>query len=225
MGEPAIHLKAVGAATEELHETAKQALEWVRVSEERVAKAEARNEEMRVELKQRAMATLRKLGQEAAERVSAERGKRRQAEARAASSEAARDRAERAFEQAQKRARKDRAGVVAELSSLKATAERSLAEGIEQAELEAEKRHKEALDRVTHEADQRVAAAEQRAAEAEAAASKSHEIAVRLEAEIEERVMQGTEDVRREADERVRAWWRRSKARRPTWPGHAPRMR
>jgi hypothetical protein len=44
MGEPAANLRAVGAATEELHETAKQALEWVRVSEERVVSAEARAE-------------------------------------------------------------------------------------------------------------------------------------------------------------------------------------
>ncbi len=64
MGEAATQLKAVGAASEELHETAKQALEWVRVSEERVAKAEARSEELRSELKAKAMATLRKLGEE-----------------------------------------------------------------------------------------------------------------------------------------------------------------
>lgn len=183
MGDPATQLRAVGAATEELRTTAEQALEWVRVSEERVARAEARNEEMRVELKERAMATLRKLNREAAERVSAERGRRRQVEARATRAEAARDRAERAFEQSQKRAREDDADAVAKLRS----------------------RHGEELARVRDEADQRIAAAEQRAAETEAAAAKAHEIAVRLEAEIEERVMQGTEDVRREADERVRA--------------------
>ena len=40
MSEPAAQLKAVGAAREELHETAKQALEWVKVSEERVAQAD-----------------------------------------------------------------------------------------------------------------------------------------------------------------------------------------
>src|SRR5262245_14676524 len=124
MGEPARHLKAVGAANEELRETASQALEWVRVSEERVAKAEARSEEMRAELKGRAMATLRKLGEEATERVSAERGKRRQAEARANSAEAARDRAERAFEQTQKRTREDRVGVVAELKKAGREAEK-----------------------------------------------------------------------------------------------------
>ena len=67
-----------------------------------------------------------------------------------------------------------------------------------------EARRREALDEVAGEADQRVAAAEQRAAEAEAAAEEAHAIAVKLEAEIEERVMQGTEDVRREAEERVR---------------------
>ncbi len=55
MGESSVQLRAVGAATEELHETAKQALEWVRVSEERVARAEARNEQVRAELKEKAM--------------------------------------------------------------------------------------------------------------------------------------------------------------------------
>ena len=54
------------------------------------------------------------------------------------------------------------------------------------------------------EAGRRVAAAEQRAADAEAGAEEARRIAVRIEAEIEERVMQGTEDVRREAEERVR---------------------
>ena len=53
MGEAGTQLKAVGAANEELHETAKQALEWVRVSEERVAKAEARSEVLPAERKRR----------------------------------------------------------------------------------------------------------------------------------------------------------------------------
>ena len=113
MGEPAVQLKAVGAATEELHETAKQALEWVRVSEERVAKAEARNEQVRAEFKQRAMATLRKLGEEGRERVAGERGKRKEAEARATRAEADRDRAEKAFEQAQQQAPGDREALAA----------------------------------------------------------------------------------------------------------------
>ena len=77
MGEAAAQLKAVGAANEELHETAKQALEWVRVSEERVAEAEARSEELRAELKAKAMATLRKLGEEGA---GAGQGRARQAQ-------------------------------------------------------------------------------------------------------------------------------------------------
>ena len=62
----------------------------------------------------------------------------------------------------------------------------------------------EAVAAAREEADRRVAAAEQRAAEAEARATEAHETAVRLEAEIEERVMKGTADVRREAEERVR---------------------
>ena len=115
MGEPARHLKAVSAASEELQETASQALEWVRVSEERVAKAEARSEELRAELKERAMATLRKLGDEGRERIAAERGRRREAEARAKRAEEARDRAERAFEQAQKRSQGDREAFNVEL--------------------------------------------------------------------------------------------------------------
>jgi len=54
------------------------------------------------------------------------------------------------------------------------------------------------------EADRRIAAAEQRAADAEAAAAESHETAVRLETEIDRRVMDGTQEVRREAEESVR---------------------
>ena len=40
MSDPARQLRAVGEATETMHGVAKQALEWVRVSEERVAAAE-----------------------------------------------------------------------------------------------------------------------------------------------------------------------------------------
>jgi hypothetical protein len=205
MGESAVQLRAVGAATEELHETAKQALEWVRVSEERVAKAEARNEEVRAELKQRAMETLRKLGDEGRERIASERTGRKDAEARATRAEAARDRAEKAFEQAQQRSQADREALATQTGTIRAESERALAEAIELAERKAGDRQKEALGQVRLEADQRIAAAEQRAAEAEAAAAEAHELAVRLEAEIEERVMQGTEDVRREAEERVRS--------------------
>ncbi len=65
-----------------MRDIAEQALEWVRVSEERVAAAEARTEEVRVELKERALETLRKLGEQGRERIGAERAKRREAEAR-----------------------------------------------------------------------------------------------------------------------------------------------
>jgi hypothetical protein len=204
MGEAATQLKAVGAASEELHETAKQALEWVRVSEERVAKAEASSEELRGELKAKAMATLRKVSQEGRERMAVERGKRKDAEALATRAEEARNRAESAFEQAQKRADSDREALNREMTALKSDAQRSIDAGIEVAERKAAQRHAEAVDRVKLEADQRVAAAEQRAVEAEAAAAEAHQLAVKLETEIEERVMQGTEEVRREADERVR---------------------
>ncbi len=204
MGDSARHLRAVGAASEELHETARQALEWVRVSEERVAAAEARTDELRTELKERAMATLRKLGEEGRERVASERALRREAEGRATRAEAARDRAEKSFEQAQQRADADREALATEMSTLKVDSQESIAAGIEAAERHAAQRHKEALDQAMLDADQRVAAAEQRAVEAEAAAAEAHQLAVKLETEIEERVMQGTEEVRREAEERVR---------------------
>ena len=183
MSEPAAQLKAVGEAREELHQTAKQALEWVRISEQRVARAESRLEQVRAEIKDRAMAALRRIGDEGRERIGAEREKKKAAEARAERAEQARDRAEAAFEQAREQAQADRGAFTAKL----------------------EASHDEALGRVELEADRRVAAAEQRAAEAEAAASEAHELAIRLEAEIEARVMQGTADVRREAEERVRA--------------------
>lgn len=176
MSEPAVQLKAVGAAREELHETARQALEWVRVSEDRVAAAEARLEKVRVETKQRAMVALRKIGAEGRRRIVAESQRAKTAEARAA-------RAEGAFERARRDAEKDRESCLADMKV----------------------KHERAIDAVNYEADQRVAAAEQRAAEAEAAGAEAHELAVRLEAEIEERVMQGTIDVRREAEERVKA--------------------
>lgn len=204
MGEAATQLKAVGAASEELHETAKQALEWVRVSEERVAKAEARSEELRGELKAKAMATVRKLGEEGQARIKAEQGRRKEAEARATRAEAARDRAEQGFEQSQRKTEADREAIATELGDERAESKRAIADAVKQVEARDAKLHKEALDRAKLEADQRVAAAEQRAVEAEAAAAEAHQLAVKLETEIEQRVMQGTEEVRREADERVR---------------------
>jgi hypothetical protein len=204
MGEAATQLKAVGAASEELRETATQALEWVRVGEERVAKAEARSEELRSELKAKAMATVRKLGAEGQARMTAERERRKKAEMRATQAEAARDRAEQSFEQSQRKADVDREAIATELSKARGESKRAIADAVKQVEARDAKLHKEALDRVKLEADQRVAAAEQRAVEAEAAAAEAHQLAVKLETEIEERVMQGTEEVRREADERVR---------------------
>jgi hypothetical protein len=71
MAEPVVQLSAVGEATEELHGVAKQALEWVRVSEARVAAAEQRAAEAekraeagRVEVKERALTALRKLSED-----------------------------------------------------------------------------------------------------------------------------------------------------------------
>src|ERR1043165_7566561 len=48
MGDPAVKLSAVSAATKELHGVAGQALEWVRQSEARVAEAEADHEAVKV---------------------------------------------------------------------------------------------------------------------------------------------------------------------------------
>ena len=69
---------------------------------------------------------------------------------------------------------------------------------------EIDRRVEEARNRIQADADKRVAEAEQRAAESEAAAEAAHETAIRLETEIEKRVMEGTEEVRREAEESVR---------------------
>ena len=103
MTEPAIKLDAVGRATDEIRGIAGQALEWVRVSEERVAEAEGRiasaeaiAEHVHAELKERAMEAVRKLGAEGRERIAAEREKGEEAERRAKQAEEVRDRAERA---------------------------------------------------------------------------------------------------------------------------------
>ena len=75
MGEPAVQLQAVGEAREAVRGVAEQALEWVRLSEKRVGEAEARTEAVRAELKERAIATLSKLGEEGRERIGAERAR------------------------------------------------------------------------------------------------------------------------------------------------------
>ena len=59
MSEPAKQLKVVGEASETMQGVARQALEWVRVSEKRAAAAEARTEKVREELKQRALETVK----------------------------------------------------------------------------------------------------------------------------------------------------------------------
>jgi hypothetical protein len=216
MPEPAVRLEAVSEAADEMRGIAGQALEWVRVSEERVAEAEARAErvqadaERRVErvqaeLKQRAMETLKKLGEEGRERIAAERSQRKAVEGRVAAAEQARDRAEQAFEKERRTDRADREALAAEMIALKERSEEERLELLKHQEAESEKRLAEAIAEVREGADSRVASAEQRAAEAEAAEEEARSIAVKIEAEIEERVMQGTADVRREAEERVRA--------------------
>src|SRR5260221_12596969 len=115
MGEPAVRLTAVGEATEQMHGVTKQALEWVRIGEERAAEAEkavvaaeARATRSRAEVKERARTALSKIGEEGRERIAAEGDKRRAAQARVARAEEGRDRAEKAFEGAVKRAEADR---------------------------------------------------------------------------------------------------------------------
>jgi hypothetical protein len=204
MSEPAVQLSRISEATDEMRGIAGQALEWVRVSEERVAVAEARAERIHADLKERAMETLRKIGEEGRVRVAAEREKRAIAERRAAEAGQARERAEKSFEQARIKDQADREAVAAEVIALKERSEQTLAETVRRLDAESERRVREAVDAVRADADSRVAAAEQRAAEAEAAREEARAIAVKIEAEIEERVMQGTEEVRRQADDRVR---------------------
>jgi hypothetical protein len=204
MSEPAVQLSQVTEATDEMRGIARQALEWVRVSERRVEAAEKRSELVQVELKQRAKATLEKIGEQGRASVAAEREKRLAAEGRLKAAEAGRERAEKAFEGARLSDRTDREAVAAEMIALKERSEQELADTVKRLGAEAEARVKEALDSVRSDADGRVAAAEQRAAEAEAKAEEAREMAVRIEAEIDERVMQGTEEVRKQSEERVR---------------------
>jgi hypothetical protein len=197
MSEPAVQLSGVSEATDEMRGIAHQALEWVRVSEERVAAAEARAERVHAELKVRAMETLRKIGEEGRAKVAAERERR-------VAAERARERAERAFEQAREGDHADREAIAAEMIALKDRSEQTLVDTIKRLDAEAERRVEEAVEALRGDADSRVAAAEQRAAEAEAEAEEARAIAVKIEAEIEERVMQGTKEVRRQSEDRVR---------------------
>src|SRR5215218_8280511 len=82
MSEPARQLQQVGEATRAMRGVADQALEWVRVSEERVVAAEKRADEVKGQVKERALLTLRKVTAEAREKIAAERA------ARAATAEA-----------------------------------------------------------------------------------------------------------------------------------------
>ena len=132
MVEPAVKLSKVAEATEELHGVAGQALEWVRQSEARVAEAEKslaetreRAEKAQAEVKERARAALAKIGAEGRERIAAEREKRRAVEARVAHAEEARDRAEKAFERAGRRAEADRETFVTQQTTDKIAARES----------------------------------------------------------------------------------------------------
>jgi hypothetical protein len=199
MGGPVVKLDAIADATGDIKGVAQQALEWVRQSEARVSDVEAERDA----IKTRAHATLAKIGDEGRERIAAEREKRRAVEQRVAHAEEARDRAEKAFERGRRRAEADRESFATQLTAQKAEARDDVEKAVKRTEAEASKRVHEVLATNQAEADRRVAAAEQRAAEAEARAEEAHQLAVRLESEIEERVMRGTADVRREAEERV----------------------
>lgn len=203
-------LTEVGAATREMRGVAEQALRLVRTGEERVTaaeqalvEAEARAETGRDEVKVRAKKALTKIGEEGRQRVAAERQRRRDAERRVARAEDGRRRAEKAYETARLESQGEREKLATELASTKGKTDEIVARAVKRTEEEASKRTGEVLEKAQAEADRRVAAAEQRAAEAEARAEEAHRTAVQLEAEIEERVMQGTVEVRREAEERV----------------------
>src|SRR3982751_3141368 len=99
MGQPLEQLQQVGEATRVVRGVADQALEWVKVSEARVAEAEARTEAVKGEVKEKALLAMRKVTAEARERIAAERRTRTEAERRASAAEAARDRAEENFEE------------------------------------------------------------------------------------------------------------------------------
>ena len=152
MSEPAVQLDGISEATEEIRGVAGQALEWVRVSEERVVDAEGRAaaaeeiartleaeleqatvkaradaaqaaEQTHAEVKQRAMEAVKKIGAEGRERIAAEREQRRAAESRVAAAEQARDRAEKAFEESRRRDEADREALAAEMIALKERSE------------------------------------------------------------------------------------------------------
>ena len=71
MSEPARQLKAVREANRDMHAVAAQALEWVKVSEARVAAAESAADTVRDELKERAMKTLREMSAQARKQIEA----------------------------------------------------------------------------------------------------------------------------------------------------------
>jgi len=128
MSDPARQLKAVGEATQTMHGVAEQALEWVKVSEERVVRAEARVGKVRSELKERALEQLRGVSAEARERIAAERKARLAAEAKVSAAERSRDRAEKAFEDLQTRAQAEREEILAQASRASGEADRIVAE-------------------------------------------------------------------------------------------------
>src|SRR5262245_54733538 len=120
MSDPARQLRVVGEASQTMHGVAQQALGWVRVSEERVAAAEARTEKIREKMKERALETVKGFSEQARERVATEREARKQAEAKLGGAEAGRDRAEKAFEDLQRSSESEREKLVAQATEARA---------------------------------------------------------------------------------------------------------
>jgi hypothetical protein len=81
------------------------------------------------------MGTLRDVAAEARERLGNERKARRQAEAKVAGAEAARDRAEHAFEDLRQRSQGENEAVAASAAEARAAAEESIAEAARNLEL------------------------------------------------------------------------------------------
>src|ERR1700742_3606613 len=140
---PAVQLKAVGEAREEIQGVAGQALEWLKVSEQRGAAAEPRSEKVREELKERALGTMRKFSAEAKAKVETERQARQAAEAKLkgseakiAAAEAARDRAEKSFEEQQRSADAERERLLKPTGEARTEAEAAEAEARNEAQRE-----------------------------------------------------------------------------------------
>src|SRR6201992_3493332 len=123
MSEPARELEAVREANRDMHAVAAQALEWVKVSEARVAAAEGTADKIRAELKERAMKTLREMSAQARAQIAAAREAQAAAESKLAAAEAGRDRAENSFEELRRTSQAERERTLAKASEASADAD------------------------------------------------------------------------------------------------------